>query len=86
LIFYPKSLSEYISTIRFGTLSRSVLILAATLIGAGCSGLSAADGAGYAGIIGLEVRWLAGLQVPNGAIPMTAGENGMVTVNPYFAN
>lgn len=33
-----------------------------------------------------ETKWLASLQVENGAIPMTCGKNGEFTMNPYFAD
>ena len=33
-----------------------------------------------------ETKWLASLQVPNGAIPMTYSPNGELTMNPYFAD
>ena len=33
-----------------------------------------------------ETAWLASLQLDNGAIPMTANKNGVVSVNPYFAD
>lgn len=33
-----------------------------------------------------ETKWLASLQLPDGAMPMTYTANGNVTVNPYFAD
>lgn len=33
-----------------------------------------------------ETQWLASLQLPNGAIPMTYAANGELTMNPYFAD
>ena len=33
-----------------------------------------------------ETKWLSGLQLPNGAIPMTYNKNGELTMNPYFAD
>lgn len=33
-----------------------------------------------------ETKWLASLQLENGAIPMTADLNGEVRMNPYFAD
>lgn len=33
-----------------------------------------------------ETQWLASLQLPNGALPMTYSPNGTLTVNPYFAD
>ncbi|MBR2952921.1 MAG: hypothetical protein IKC45_00890 [Clostridia bacterium] len=33
-----------------------------------------------------ETAWLASLQLPNGAIPMTYTPNGQVKMNPYFAD
>jgi hypothetical protein len=62
------------------------LILVTAFISSGCPAAGAVDNTVYAGIIGSEARWLAGLQLPNGAIPMTGGKNGTVTVNPYFAD
>ena len=40
----------------------------------------------YRKIVDSETAWLASLQLDNGAIPMTAAQNGAVTVNPYFAD
>lgn len=37
-------------------------------------------------VLETELAWLAGLQLENGAIPMTKNDNGTVTVNPYFAD
>lgn len=37
-------------------------------------------------IVESETAWLASLQLENGAIPMTAAKDGVVTVNPYFAD
>jgi hypothetical protein len=62
------------------------VLVSMALISAGCPGAGAVNSAAYADIIDLEARWLASLQLPSGAIPMTAEENGTVTVNPYFAN
>lgn len=33
-----------------------------------------------------ETQWLASLQLPNGAIPMTYSPNGELRVNPYFSD
>lgn len=33
-----------------------------------------------------ETKWLASIQLPNGAIPMTYAKNGELTMNPYFAD
>ena len=33
-----------------------------------------------------ETKWLASLQLENGAIPMTYSANGNLTINPYFAD
>lgn len=33
-----------------------------------------------------ETKWLASLQLENGAIPMTYSANGNLTMNPYFAD
>ncbi len=33
-----------------------------------------------------ETAYLLGLQLENGAIPMTSGDNGTFTMNPYFAD
>ena len=33
-----------------------------------------------------EMAYLASMQLPNGALPMTCAKNGELTVNPYFAD
>lgn len=33
-----------------------------------------------------ETAWIASLQLDNGAIPMTSAKNGILTMNPYFAD
>ena len=33
-----------------------------------------------------ESAYLASMQLPNGALPMTYSKNGELTVNPYFAD
>lgn len=40
----------------------------------------------YRYIVEGETAWLASLQLENGAIPMTYMDNGILTVNPYFAD
>jgi hypothetical protein len=72
--------------LKHGTVLWPALIMLTALAGAGCFTAGTEDGAVYADLLDSEARWLAALQLPNGAIPMTAGENGAVTVNPYFAD
>ncbi len=40
----------------------------------------------YRSIFETETQWLASLQLPNGAIPMTYSPNGELRMNPYFAD
>lgn len=44
------------------------------------------DIAFYSEIVEIETEWLASLQLPNGAMPMTGTKNGVVKVNPYFSS
>lgn len=48
--------------------------------------LSSDEKALLAAVFEEENQWLASLQLENGAIPMTATKNGVVSVNPYFAD
>lgn len=40
----------------------------------------------YKTVAECETDWLLSLQLENGALPMTCGENGSFSVNPYFAD
>ena len=40
----------------------------------------------YRSIFETETAYLASMQLPNGALPMTYAKNGELTVNPYFAD
>lgn len=61
---------------------------------AGSTSASATSGSGslqadidfYKEILEIETGWLSGLQLPNGAMPMTAAKTGTVKVNPYFSS
>ena len=48
--------------------------------------LSVAEKALLTTVFETETAWLASLQLENGAIPMTYAKNGVVAVNPYFAD
>ena len=44
------------------------------------------DIAFYSEIVEIETEWLASLQLPNGAMPMTGDKNGVVRVIPCFSS
>jgi len=48
--------------------------------------LTAEELAFYQSVVDSENAWLASTQLTNGALPMTPARNGMVKVNPYFAD
>ena len=50
------------------------------------TGTPQSDIAFYKEILTIETGWLSSLQLPNGAMPMTAAKTGTVKVNPYFAS
>lgn len=48
--------------------------------------LEASEVARYQNIVDTENRWLADMQLSDGALPMTPIENGTVKVTPYFSD